>query len=420
MRGNVRSGRGAEALVLALLLSVSAEPVRAQPQNLARDCSYTMTPAPNYPATTDAGDDLQLTDGAYTAWNPIWLRPSTVGWVNAAPVTIVIDLGRVQAVSGISYSTAAGKAGVEWPRSIFVLVSDDGQRFFPVVDLANDARTTTAPPVSGYAQFRYVAGNLDTHARYVAVIVDANGPYVFADEIEVLAGDPARVGAPLDGESTTDLQDFFVGAHMRRSVQRRLTIDLVNARSALASSSVPPPVRDRLSQDLDAIQSEIAAVATPDPGGFTPVLPLNDLHTRIFAVHGAIAGASGLAPLAAWPANPWDFVRPLDKPPAQGARDTVTIAAMNGETRAGAITISSSLDRPAIVSVGTAGLAVDADDSYLQLFEVVWTDTRELIPVADALLPLDRTRRTFVLPAGMTRQIWLTFTPGRRPPGTCR
>jgi hypothetical protein len=45
-------------------------------------------------------------------------------------VTIVIDLRSVQAISGVPYNTAAGQAGVEWPRSVFVLVSDDGQLFF--------------------------------------------------------------------------------------------------------------------------------------------------------------------------------------------------------------------------------------------------------------------------------------------------
>jgi hypothetical protein len=157
---------GATIFLPALALSLMAEAVWAQPQNVARGCQYTMTPRPAYSLTTDTGDDRQLTDGAYTAWNPIWLRPSTVGWTNATPVTIVIDLRSVQAISGVSYNTAAGQAGVEWPRSVFVLVSDDGQQFFPVADLAGTGRAAgAAPPAIGYAAFRYQAAPLDTHGR---------------------------------------------------------------------------------------------------------------------------------------------------------------------------------------------------------------------------------------------------------------
>ncbi|PYR18733.1 MAG: hypothetical protein DMF98_25390, partial [Acidobacteria bacterium] len=241
------------------------EAVSAQPQNVARGCQYTMTPRPNYPLTTDTGDDRQLTDGAYTAWNPIWLRPSTVGWTNATPVTIVIDLRSVQAISGVSYSTAAGQASVEWPRSVFVLVSDDGQHFFPVADLAGTRRAEAAPPAIGYAAFRYQSDLLDTHGRYVALVVDQNGPYTFSDEIEVFAGDSVRVGSPLAGASTTDLQDYFVRAHMRVSIQRRLTIDLQAARAALAAAPVGVLLAEQLSHELDAIAEGIVTLAAPDP-----------------------------------------------------------------------------------------------------------------------------------------------------------
>ena len=87
--------------------------------------------------------------------------------------------------------------------------------------------------------------------------------------------------------------------------------------------------------------------------------------------------------LSAWPANPWDFLRPLDKPPASAIRDTVSIVAMNGETRAGAINVSSAASRPMAVSLNVAGAAADMAQADLVLSEVVWTDTRELIPVAD-------------------------------------
>src|SRR5206468_5693994 len=76
--------------------------------------------------------------------------------------------------------------------------------------------------------------------------------------------------------------------------------------------------------------------------------------------------------------------------------------------------------RPMAVSLNMAGAAADMAQPDLRLSEVVWTDTRELIPVADALLPLAEASPALVLPAGLTRQIWLSFTPRHRAPGVYR
>jgi Big-like domain-containing protein len=407
-------------LLSAAIFSTIAGSASAQPTNVARGCPYTMAPRPNYSLTTDAGDDRQLTDGAYTDWSPMWLRPTTVGWANASPVTIVIDLRAVQPISSVSFHAAAGTAGVEWPRSIFALVSDDGQHYFPMGDLAARVPGTATPPAPGYGAFRYALSGLDTHGRYVAFIVDAVGSYVFADEIEVLAGDPSRVGVPLTGTSTGDLQDFFVQAHMRVSIEQRLSLDLQAARTALAQSASAVPIADRLSRELDDIATRIPALAPPDPARFTTILPLNDLHARIFAVEGEIAQAGGISDLTAWPVNPWDFVRPLDKAPPVAAIEAVSIAAMNGETRAGAVNVSNSTGQPMTVSITLTGLAIDSSALDVQLAEVLWTDTRELTPVADALFPLDEATPTLMIPAGLTRQLWITFSPHRRSPGTYR
>src|SRR4051812_41757810 len=143
---------------------VAAQAIAGAP-NLALGRPYTLTPRPNYLLTTDADDDRQLTDGSYTASDPIWLRSSTVGWQYQTPVTIVVDLQSVQPIGGVSFRTAAGRAGVQWPRSIFVLVSDDNQRFYPVDDLTVSA---ASPPSTGSAAYRYASSGLRTHGRYVA------------------------------------------------------------------------------------------------------------------------------------------------------------------------------------------------------------------------------------------------------------
>jgi len=92
------------------------------------------------------------------------------------------------------------------------------------------------------------------------------------------------------------------------------------------------------------------------------------------------------------------------------------MTAMAGETRSGAISVSNSTSRPL-----TAFVQLDAGDgsapSDVSLYHVAWTDTRELIPVADALVPLPGGGASIALPPGMTQQIWLRFSPSNRSPG---
>jgi hypothetical protein len=404
---------GASAVIVlastSILLSQSG-PTFDPALNIARGRPYTLSPRPSYSLTNDAGDDRQLTDGVVSNWNPIWTQTSTVGWTNASPITIVIDLQSVQPIAGASFRTAAGKAGVSWPRSIFVLTSDDGLTYYPAGDLV--ALTPgSGPPAAGYAIFRYATNVFRTHGRYVAIIVDGIRPYTFCDEIEVLAGDRSWLTTPLSGESTTDLQAYFVAAHTVTAIRQRLANDLDAARSALASSSADAAARSDLTYRLNAIEAEIGAVHDV-PASFKAVLPINDLESRIFQVQGAIASANGLPALTAWPADPWAFVRPTDKPQALGP-DSVNIVAMNGETRSGVFSVSNSTEQAMTVSVRI----MEQDGTTppdVTPFQVAWTDTRELVPVADALLPLDDSGRSFGLPAGMTGQVWLRFSPSNR------
>jgi len=84
--------------------------------NVAAGRPYELDPAPNYPYCTDPGDATQLTDGQYVE-GYFWTQKGTVGWQNANPVTITIDLGRDGPLCGASFDTAAGRAGVRRHRA---------------------------------------------------------------------------------------------------------------------------------------------------------------------------------------------------------------------------------------------------------------------------------------------------------------
>lgn len=102
-------------------------------------------------------------------------------------VAITIDLGTVQPIHGVSFSTAAGESsGVFWPRSITIAVSKDGREYENLGDLEGlSAAATPVPDAKEHVKHRFMVDNLNTEGRFVQLQVKARGSYVFCDEIEV-------------------------------------------------------------------------------------------------------------------------------------------------------------------------------------------------------------------------------------------
>jgi hypothetical protein len=113
-------------------------------------------------------------------------------------------------------------------------------------------------------------------------------------------------------------------------------------------------------------------------------------------------------------ANPWDFLSPITAPiDFPGAPGGISVTAMRGETRAAAADIANSSGRPVEVSVTIEGLPGGVNPGYIAVHEVVWTDTRSQIPVADALRELAHDGKAYglTIPAGMTRQLFISVKP---------
>lgn len=152
--------------------------------NISSGCSYSFNINPNYELCRDADDNIQLTDGQYTT-GTLWYKKSTVGWGwPSVPVEITIDLGSVQPIEAVSYSSAGGSAQVAWPTALTVGVSDDGSSFSPVVDLVAE---DPPPPYGTYRSHAFDAYGLNTSGRYVRFTV-YQSPYVFVDEIRIIRG----------------------------------------------------------------------------------------------------------------------------------------------------------------------------------------------------------------------------------------
>lgn len=384
------------------------EPFTPPGPSIAIGKPYTLEPAPNYGDCSLDPDRKLLTDGEYTT-GYFWVQKTTVGWVRGGAVVITIDLGQIEPIAGVSYSTAAGVAGVNWPMSALIMVSDDGQQWTALGDLITLSNRRGAPPPTTYRLHRFATDELQARGRYLALIVDCP-PYLVVDEIEVYRGQDAWLNvAPKGRQTPLAPAEYHRTQQVLLSVQARLETDLDGILRRLDTAPVDAAGRQGLIARAEGLRAEIGAWEEV-PDDFKTILPLNELHTRVYALQALVLRAQGYDRLTAWAGHRYDTLQPLDcpaQPPAEPP--TLSVRMMRDEHRAEVLNLTNPTDAPVTATVTTTGLG--AYTSALKLREVLPTDTRERIPISSAILPGQPAEQglQITIPAGTTRQVWLHF-----------
>jgi hypothetical protein len=414
--------RSTSALCLALVTCLAAgawgEGAFTPPgPNIALQKPYTLEPAPNYVDCTDDARRTVLTDGEYTKGH-FWVQKSTVGWVNTRPVAVHIDLGQVEPIAGLSFSTAAGVAGVVWPGSLWIMVSDDGKQWTVADDLVALSNRRGAPAPAPYSLHRYVTGDLQTRGRYVALVVD-QVPYAVVDEIEVYRGQPAWLALAPTGRQTTEAPvEYWRARHVIELVRGRMRTDLDEVCSGIDGAKLEEAEKAALRTRAEALRGEINALEDVPAEVTTTILPLNDLHARIYALHAPLLRARGCQGLTVWNAYRYDMLQPLQTPPDPQVKPSgLSVRVLRNEHRAEVLNLTNATDALMTATIVATGNGRPAD--YLSLREVIYTDTSQRTPVAAALAPAKLAERGLqaTIPSGITRQIWFDFSSRDLPAG---
>lgn len=377
-----------------------------QPVNIARGKPYALSARPNYRHCTEAGDKVQLTDGEYVQ-GYFWVQPGTVGWRSTPVVKINIDLGAVKPISGISFNTAAGVAGVNWPLAIYVLVSRDGKTFYLAGDLVEfSAREKGDPKADGYGVHRFASDRFKMAGRHVTLMVAGSGPYTFVDEIEVHEGPEGFLDVQHPGRRIVDMDAFYRQSMVTRSVRRRLRRDLKAVRDMAAFCGEKDSVT---AETFEGIEKAIGRYDEHPGPDFRTVFPMNDLHRRIFKTQGALWRTTGLSGLVAWHENRWDMLSPTEMP--KPGKVELSVAMMRNEFRSAAFNISNAGIDTAKAQLAFEGLPGGATPTGLTVHEVLFTDTQSGVPVAAAMPVVKAVKGKYeiTIESGMTRQVWLTF-----------
>ena len=386
----------------------------AAPENVALKKPYTLSPAPNYGYCTDPGDAAQVTDGIYSQ-GYFWTQKSTVGWNNVAPVYVTIDLGKTEPIRGVSWSCAAGVAGVTWPECLYVLVSDDKKTWTCLGDLCESGTADHQPPEKGYALFRYATDKLQGRGRYVCIVA-ADQPFCFVDEIEVWRGDDAWLSGELPGQKVDDPKAFYTQARIRSGVAARLRADLA-AILAQTETRSDAEAFAALKTRAAALKEQIPAFADSLPAEQKTVLPYGALHEAILALHAPVLQAAGVKSPLVWQSDRWSPLTLTALPPSHAGAEKVALDLMRGEVRGEVFNITNPDAAPLDVALAVRGLPAAIS---LEVCEVLFTDTQNRTPIASALKRLSPDEKGMMrvrVPGGCTRQVWLSC---RRPGGAAR
>ncbi len=400
------------ALIFLFSFFVFFLPAGAAPEdpcNIAVGVPYELQPRPNYQHCTDAGDAKQLTDGAYTK-GYFWTQKGTVGWRNHKPVFITLDLGKVQAISGVSFNTAAGVAGVQWPLAAYVFVADEKDVFYRVGELVSLSAAHGSPPAEGYAVHRYYTSDMKTHGRWVRLAISGQ-PYIFVDEIEVYSGDHAWLDKLHTGKPIRGLKNWMAEFAVREAVRRRLRRDIDALRECAASKKIATASIEAGGVSLDRVHKQLSDISLGHDQDFAAVLPVNALHRKIFRLQAKLWRTTGREDLVCWKSPHWD---PLDHIAFPGTSPaSVEVHLMRNEYRSAAVNFSNCADRDLKLSLSFEGLPGGSIPGWITIHEVTWTDTNSGRPIACALPEAGRTEKGWPIAAeaGLTRQVWFTLHP---------
>ncbi len=410
--------------LLGTVVTVCSSSVAAEtPENLARGKACVLVPNPGYRYCSDSEDRLQLTDGKLTE-GYFWTQKGTVGWASSGFASITVDLGRIEPISGVSLRTAAGAAGVQWPASIRILVSDAGKAYYDVGDLIDLDRRRNGPLSNdSYAVRRLVTHDLATRARFVRFLVFFSGAFGFCDEVEVFRGpDSLLAVAPKGKAMPTDPYRVFVSMRKKLGIQRRFRLDQQGIHDAIEKASLEDAATRQQLLDELAEAGGALDVESVDTPGFRAVLPYSAQHARLFAVQSHLWHALGQPLLAAWPVCPWDPSRLFAAAPALDPSRAIVVHVMRGEFRAVAVNLAGTQKGKATVQCHFEGLPGGETPSYVQMHQVPWTDTQQGQPVAAALPIVSPSEGTWPIDLypGLSGQLWMTFHVQDTAPGDYR
>ena len=408
-----------QLLILSVFLGISTAGIAAgdtpiEPlsgTNLALGKSAVFSFEPNY--SLCAGDDeTDLFDGQF--WQPgasgFWTDRGTVGWLfgRKPGVLVSVDLGAVYPIDRISFDTSAGTSQVTFPAALLVYVSDDGEEWHYVADIINEAI-----PQDQFLRHRFVAADLQTRGRHVAVYIAKGGFFAFVDEIEIMKGGGAAAAVSFQHAAIarSALEDDALG-RAEGAVQRNIDLYFVQAaRDQLMAMEVAPT--SAVWPQLEALEREVFASVGTEEVDYSRGLPHTRMGRRICETMAAHFGRGDDRAALVW--GPTDSMwshrtNPFARP-AKAEVPELHADMMVGEYEPVAFNVSNNTAAALKVEVEVgalqgAGETQSWPQAQIEKFISTHVVGSGFLFFDDALPPLGDDA---FIPPGMTRQVWVVL-----------
>lgn len=396
--------------VLLMLLPVfgQASAAAQAPVNIAINKPYKFHAPPNYPHCTDPADDKDLTDGIH-AKGYFWVQKATVGWrTRGQRISITVDLGSDQPISGVSFNTAGGAAGVDFLETVLISVSTNGEDFYLVGDLVELSKTKP-PANNAYAVVKYSTQSLRTHGRYVQFTPLTEGMFVFVDEIEVYRGNDKWLNEPYNADDRIDFDNLLFSQRCMKRLTRHIDTLVLKARSA----RIADHDKTEILRMLNRIRHDARTYRPQAPDKeFRLIMPFDQRQREVIAVHATLLRAMGFAPLTIWHKDRYAPLAVFETPVKHPVQ--LNLRMMRNEYRAQTLNLTNATDNEIPVS-----FRLENADGIVDVRQVEYVDTRELQVAATALTRVEKRDDVYStsVPAGMTRQIWFTIHSRNLNPG---
>ncbi|MBQ7650620.1 MAG: hypothetical protein IJS15_06650, partial [Victivallales bacterium] len=402
------NGRKGMATVDDVMVFAGAAPASAKAkiapfipkgENIALNKPYTFSVQPSYALCRDPGDKKQLTDGAFTN-GYFWTQKSTVGWNSRNALTVTIDLGETLPISGFSYSTAFGKAGVKMPEFIYIYTSEDSKEWYFIGELmAKSIAERGLPSEEDYMRYKAATNDMPCKGRHVCFLI-MQQPYTFIDELEVFKGDDSLLAkAPSEEKSPTPMVHFYdkrLQLLVEKDIQK-LEEGVGTLRSAAKAS---------LAAELADYRKDKLKTLTIGSEDVTPFFPLDDVHAQLYAINAKYLRSKGLDKPMIWRSCRWDNFNPMDAPSKKTKPEPLEVEMMRGEVRAESFNILNPTDKALKFNIEVKGLP---EGSGIDCREVLVMVAKQMRFSSSALKPGDGASISVDVPPGMSRQIWLSF-----------
>ncbi|MBV5329409.1 MAG: DUF4091 domain-containing protein [Chlorobium sp.] len=354
--------------------------------NVALNKKYTVVPVQNYSLSALPDDAISLTDGKST-FGHFWTQRTTLGWQNVKAVEVLIDLGEEFNIDSIVFSTARGKmAGVNYPVHIAAFVGASKSQFSYVGNIVKDIDDVVGP----YQTKKFILNGIAAKGRYVLLVVQASGPYMFCDEIEVLAGATAtaKVGTLSSKEVASFAQNLGT-----LEVEKNFLKILVGA----VQLSVKPS--NDGAQFLSDIQHRVDTLAS--------ITDVEEIRKDILSYRAEMLRAkfSGKR-FFVEAVDPWASLSPAGSL-IENSLQSISMTTPQGGYDHAAIVITNLMADTQEITVESSALPPEAPE--LLFYHVPFVKSAAMEYVADPLMPLGS---RLVLSSGESRMVMLSVYGG--------